>query len=111
MAEAGVRTGLFAPIERTRAEADLARFEVNRMRAEGGVASAQVVLAAAVGVTDRMLDAADDLSPVPPMPSLNQAMADAAARDPVLQEARAQARDPTSRSRAQSVQRCGPTSW
>ena len=28
MAEAGVRTGLFAPIERTRAEADLARFEV-----------------------------------------------------------------------------------
>jgi len=90
MAEAGVRTGLFAPIERTRAEADLARFEVSRTRAEGGVASAQVVLAAAVGVTDRMLDSADDLSPVPPMPSLNQAMADAAARDPVLQEARAQ---------------------
>jgi outer membrane protein len=89
MAEAGVRTGLFAPIERTRAEADLARFEVNRMRAEGGVASAQVVLAAAVGVTDRMLDAADVLSPVPAMPSLNQAMTDAAARDPVLQEARA----------------------
>ena len=89
MAEAGVRTGLFAPIERTRAEADLARFEVNRMRAEGGVASAQVVLAAAVGVTDRMLDAADALSPVPAMPALNQAMADAAARDPVLQEARA----------------------
>ena len=48
MAEAGVKTGLFAPIERTRAEADLARFDVNRMRAEGGVASAQVVLAAAV---------------------------------------------------------------
>jgi outer membrane protein len=89
MAEAGVRTGLFAPIERTRAEADLARFEVNRMRAEGGVASAQVILAAAVGVNDRMLDAADVLSPVPAMPALNQAMADAAARDPVLQEARA----------------------
>ena len=89
MAEAGVRTGLFAPIERTRAEADLARFEVNRMRAEGGVASAQVVLAAAVSVADRMLDAADVSSPVPPMPSLNQAMAAAATRDPVLQEARA----------------------
>ncbi len=89
MAEAGVHSGLYAPIERTRAEADLARFEVNRMRAEGGVASAQVVLAAAVGVADRMLDAADVLSPVPPMPSLGQAMADAAARDPVLMEARA----------------------
>jgi len=89
LAEAGVRSGLFAPIERTRAEADLARFDVNRMRAEGGVASAQVVLAAAVGVADRMLDAAEALSPVPPVPSLEQAMTDAAARDPVLQEARA----------------------
>ncbi len=89
LAEAGVRTGLFAPIERTRAEADLARFDVNRMRAEGGVASAQVVLAAAVGVADRMLDAAEALSPVPPVPSLEEAMTEAAARDPVLQEARA----------------------
>ena len=89
LAEAGVKTGLFAPIERTRAEADLARFDVNRMRAEGGVASAQVVLAAAVGVADRMLDADEALSPVPPVPSLEQAMTDAAARDPVLQEARA----------------------
>jgi len=89
MAEAGVKTGLFAPIERTRAEADLARFDVNRMRAEGDVASAQVVLAAAVGVADRMLDAAEALSPVPPLPSLEQAMTDAAARDPVLQETRA----------------------
>jgi outer membrane protein len=89
LAEAGVKTGLFAPIERTRAEADLARFDVNRIRAEGGVASAQVVLAAAVGVADRMLDADEALSPVAPVPSLEQAMADAAARDPVLQEARA----------------------
>ncbi len=89
MAEAGVHSGLYAPIERTRAEADLARFEVNRIRAEGGVASAQVVLAAAVGVSDRMLDVADIQSPVPPMPSLDQAMSDAAARDPVLKEARA----------------------
>jgi outer membrane protein TolC len=89
LAEAGVKSGLFAPIERTRAEADLARFDVNRIRAEGGVASAQVVLAAAVGVADRMLDAAETLSPVPPVPSLEQAMTDAAARDPVLQEARA----------------------
>jgi outer membrane protein len=89
LAEAGVKTGLFAPIERTRAEADLARFDVNRMRAEGGVATAQVVLAAAVGVADRMLDADEALSPVPPVPSLEQAMTDAAARDPVLQEARA----------------------
>jgi len=89
LAEAGVHSGLFAPIERTRAEADLARFEVNRMRAEGGVASAQVVLAAAVGGPDRMVDAADGSSPVAPTPPLDQAMKEAAARDPVVQAARA----------------------
>ncbi len=88
LAVAGVKSGLFAPIERTRAEADLARFEVNRIRAEGGLASAQVVLAAAVGVPDRMLDAAEALAPTPPLPSLDRAIASAAVRDPVLLEAR-----------------------
>ncbi len=111
MAEAGVRTGLFAPIERTRAEADLARFEVNRMRAEGGVASAQVVLAAAVGVADRMLDAADVSVPraahAVPQPSHGgrrpRAIRFCKRPVPGLR--------PNKPSRAQSARRCGPTSW
>ncbi len=89
MAEAGVKSGLFAPIERTRAAADLARFEVNRMRAEGGLASAEVVLAAAVGVPDRRLDAKEELADIPPLPPLDQAIAAIATRDPLLLEARA----------------------
>jgi outer membrane protein TolC len=89
MAEAGVKSGLFAPIERTRAEADLARFEVSRMRAEGGVMNAQVVLAAAVGTPERMLDANEDLSPILPLPSLDQAIAAGGTHDPLLLEGHA----------------------
>ena len=88
-AEAGVKSGLFAPIERTRAEADLARFDVNRMRAEGGVASGQAVLAAAVGSPERMLDIEDADIAVPPLPPVDQAFADAAAHDPAVLAARA----------------------
>jgi outer membrane protein TolC len=89
MADAGVRSGLYAPIERTRAQADLARFEVNRMRAEGGVMNAQVVLAAAVGTPERMLDADEEVAPVPPLPSLDNAIAAGKTRDPLVLQGQA----------------------
>ena len=85
LAEAGVKSGLYAPIERTRAQADLARFEVAVIRARGGLVSAQVVLAAAVGVPERRLDAAEAPSTYRPLPSLDNALA-AGARDPVVRE-------------------------
>ena len=44
LAKRGVDSGLRSPIELTRAEADLARFDVGRVRARGGVAVAQSVL-------------------------------------------------------------------
>lgn len=100
LADAGVGSGLFAPIEQTRAAADLARFEVNRIRAEGGVAGAQVVLAAAVGVPDRMLDAKETILPVPPLPSLEQALATSASRDPLLLEARSRVHEQQAETRA-----------
>jgi outer membrane protein TolC len=86
LAAAGVRSGLFAPIELTRAEADLARFEVNRIRAQGGLDSAQVVLAAAVAAEDRMLDAEDGWAPAPPLPPLDQSLATALVRNPWILE-------------------------
>ncbi|HEV7559408.1 MAG TPA: TolC family protein, partial [Kofleriaceae bacterium] len=46
-AQARVTAKLLPPIEVTRSEADLARFEVERVRAAGGLAIAQAVLAAA----------------------------------------------------------------
>ncbi len=48
-AKAGVAQGLHAPIELTRAEAELARFDIGRIRAHGGVVTSQALLAATVG--------------------------------------------------------------
>jgi hypothetical protein len=46
LAKRGVDSGLRSPIELTRAEADLARFDVGRIKARGGLALAQNVFAA-----------------------------------------------------------------
>jgi outer membrane protein TolC len=66
-ANAQVTAQLRPPIELTRAEADLARRELDVMRARGSLAVAQQRLAAAVGSTEPALDAGrDDLSWSPP---------------------------------------------
>ena len=90
MAAASVKTGMHAPIELTRAEADLARFDVGRARAEGGVRSAQTIFAAAVGVDDAWLDAAGEPETAPPLPAIGDAIQRAIARDPALLDARSQ---------------------
>ncbi|HVY49520.1 MAG TPA: TolC family protein [Minicystis sp.] len=93
LAKAGVSSGLRPPIELTRAEADLKRFDVGRIRARGGLVAAQAQLAAAVGVPDPTLDAAEspnpDLSPLPPA---GQLMREAGDRDPAILAARARLR-------------------
>jgi outer membrane protein len=86
-ARAGVQGGLRAPIDLTRAEADLTRFEVARIRAQGGLQKAQSAFAAAVGVPDPMLDAAGEAPPPKELPSLASALARAAERNPQLLEA------------------------
>jgi outer membrane protein len=86
-AKAGVRSGLRSPIELTRAEADLSRFDTGRIRARGGVSAAQAVLAAAVGSTELTLDAADEPPVALDLPALANALQLAANKDPRLQEA------------------------
>jgi outer membrane protein TolC len=83
-AAAGVRSGLHSPIELTRAEADLTRFDTGRLRAVGGLVSAQAVLAAAVGSPELVLDTAE--IPVMPadLPALPAALDRAEAKDPAL---------------------------
>jgi outer membrane protein TolC len=99
-AKAGVKSGLRSPIELTRAEADLSRFDTGRIRARGGVASAQAVLAAAVGWSDLTLDAADE-APVPAsLPALSEALRLADKKDPRLQEAIARLRSQELETRA-----------
>jgi outer membrane protein TolC len=87
LAKAGVDAGLRPPIELTRAEADLAHFDIGRIKARGSLAVAQTVLAAAVGVDDEALDAASTPPTVAEMPALAAAVEQAAARDPRLREA------------------------
>ena len=92
LAKAGVDAGLRAPVVLTRAEADLARFGIARERARAGVLVAQSVLAATVGVPEPGLDVAGDAPSTREMPSLSDAVRDAASRDPYILEAEARVR-------------------
>jgi outer membrane protein len=92
MAAAAVKSGLHAPIELTRAEADLTKFDVGRIRANGGLTTARVAFAAAVGLDGRLLDAAGEPPGVAPSPPLDIGLKQALDRDPSLQEARARIR-------------------
>jgi len=92
MARAGVSAGMRAPIELTRSEADLARFDVGRVRALGGLVAAQAAFAAAVGIPEDRLDAAGEAPTVAELPALRAAMDLAASRDPVIRAAAARLR-------------------
>jgi len=100
MAAAAVRSGLHAPIELTRAEADLTRFDVGRIRAGGSLRAAQAAFAAAVGVEEPLLDAAGAFPPVGAAPTFDQGLRQALERDPVLRETVSRARQAESQSRA-----------
>jgi outer membrane protein len=100
LAKAGVDAGLRSPVVLTRAEADLARFGIARERARAGVAVAQSVLAAAVGVPEPTLDVSGEAPRAPEMPSLSDAVRDAASRDPYIFEAEARVRAEEKSTRA-----------
>lgn len=87
-ARANVASGLRPPIELTRAEADVARYEAGMTRARGSLHVARTVLAASVGVPDLELDVAGQPPDPGPLPSL----ADSASRGeraPEILESRA----------------------
>jgi outer membrane protein len=86
-AQAGLEAGLRRPIELTRAEAVLDRYELARIRALRDQMIAESVLAVAVGVPDRLLDISGAPPTVAEPPSLDEAMQSAAARNPELRAA------------------------
>jgi outer membrane protein len=103
-AQAGVRGGLRAPIELTRADADLAAFEVSVIRAVGGVRTARSAFAAAVGVPDLELEADGKQPAFPPVPALDEALRQAAANDPTLKAALGRIREQEAATRAVAAQ-------
>ena len=100
LAKRGVDSGLRSPIELTRAEADLARFDVGRVKARGGLALAQAVLAASIGSPDPAIDISGEAPRPSEMPTMAEALQLVEARDPFLAEAIAQLRAAEQRTRA-----------
>lgn len=92
LAKAGVDAGLRSPIDLTRQEADLARFDIGRERARAGIVMAESVLAATVGVPEPELDVTTDVPNTREMPSMAQAMRESATRDPRILAAVARVR-------------------
>lgn len=99
-AKRGVDSGLRSPIELTRAEADLARFDVGRVRARGGLAVAESVLSAAIGSADPAVDVAAAAPQPQDMPALSEALDLARRRDPRLAEALARLKAAEEQTRA-----------
>ena len=100
LAKSGVDSGMRSPIEITRAEADLARFDAGRIKARGGVETAQAVYAASVGVPEASLDALGTPPSPADLPALSDAINQAGARDPRVLGALAQIRAQEEQTRA-----------
>jgi len=100
LAKSGVDSGMRSPIELTRAEADLARFDAGRIKARGGVETAQAVYAASVGVPDASLDTGGTPAAPADLPALTAAIAQAGTRDPRVLGAIAQLRAQEEQTRA-----------
>jgi|HubBroStandDraft_1064217.scaffolds.fasta_scaffold01907_7 outer membrane protein len=100
LAKRGVDSGLRSPIDLTRAEADLARYDVDRVRARGGLSVAQTVLAASIGAPEAGIDAADQAVRPSDMPTLRDSIALAQQRNPRLTAALAQLKATEDQARA-----------
>jgi outer membrane protein TolC len=100
LAKAGVDSGLRSPIELTRQEAELARYDIGRIRAAGGLTMAQAVLGASIGAPEAGVDVAGEAPRPLDMPSLADAIRRAAARDPRVRQALAQIKSQEDRTRA-----------
>jgi outer membrane protein TolC len=102
-ADAGVKSGLRAPIDLTRAQADLTRFTVSRIRADGNLRVAKAVFAAAVGVSSPELDAAPAPEVDGSMPTRAEVQARARDADPAVRGAIFRAR--AQRLRTDAIER------
>ena len=85
LARANVQSGLRPPIELTRADADVARYEAATMRAGASVHVARSVFAVAVGVDDMELEAVASIGDAAALPPLTQLLGMAAATPGVLE--------------------------
>jgi outer membrane protein TolC len=105
LARAGVTAGMRPPIELARAEAELAKLDIGRVRARGSLSTAEAVLAAVVGAPDPALDVVATPPSPADLPSLDEALGQARARDPRLREALAELKAEEENTRAIGAER------
>jgi outer membrane protein TolC len=85
-AAARVKAGMRSPVDLTRPEADLMRFDAGRIRARGSVATAQAVLAAIAGFPEGRLDASTAAPPGSEPPEQQESLRRALEQAPEVQE-------------------------
>jgi outer membrane protein TolC len=89
MTLAAVNQGLRAPVELARADAEVARMDAGVVRAQGTLATTQAALAGAMGHPAARVEVAGSPPQWPPLPTLEEALRDAALAEPAVREARA----------------------
>jgi outer membrane protein len=82
---ARVQAGMRSPIDVTRPEADLMRFDAGRIRARGSLATAQAVLAAIVGYPQALLDTSGPAPEATPPPAMKAALERSLEQNPEVQ--------------------------
>ena len=102
LAKRGVESGLRSPIELTRAEADLARFDVGRVQRTAASPSPRACSPRRIGAEDPAIDVAAQSPTVAPRCRRSPEALERArqARDPILAEAIAQLRAAEAKERA-----------
>ncbi|MDI1448493.1 TolC family protein [Polyangium sp. 6x1] len=103
-ARAGVDAGLRTPVDLARAEAEVARFEVAKVRARGSLAAAQAVFAAVVGVPEAALDAGNEAGEDEALGSLDALLERAREGSAEVQEAQARVDLAKAETRAAAAQ-------
>ncbi len=83
-AAAGTKTGLRPPIDLTRAEAEVAQLDVQRIRTRSGLRAARAALAAALGSDALEIDAIPLSTGQEPAPAFQEALQTAAKRNPAI---------------------------
>lgn len=109
LARANVQSGMRPPIELTRAEADVARYEAGMMRARANIRIARIAFADAVGVDDRELGATPAAAEGPALPPLEQLLG-RAEQSPLVREGRARLEAQRAETRRLDAQ-TRPTLW
>ncbi len=99
-AQAGTKSGLRPPIELTRAQADVAKLEVRRIRAESGLQTSRAALAAAIGSTAVEVDARPLTRDERPGPAFDEVLRAATERNPAILAARSRVKAQSSATSA-----------